>query len=66
MATDLQREWNSTLEQAFGTQTDENDQDNTSSSAHSKNQHLSTRESSGSPVSQEKWLDRQGINNSEM
>lgn len=56
LVTDLQREWDSTLERAFGTQTSADI--GTSTSAHN-NQHFNTRESSGSRVSQEKWLDRQ-------
>ncbi|KAK2602861.1 hypothetical protein N8I77_009363 [Diaporthe amygdali] len=55
LVTDLQREWDSTLERAFGTQTSADV--GTSTSVH--NQHDNTRASSGSHVSQEKWLERQ-------
>lgn len=56
LMTDLQREWDSTLERAFGTQTSADI--GTSTSTHN-NQHFNTMESSGSRVSQEKWLERQ-------
>ncbi|KAK7713206.1 hypothetical protein SLS63_012109 [Diaporthe eres] len=56
LVTDLQREWDSTLERAFGTQTST---DVGTSSSTRNNQYTNTRESSGSRVSQEKWLERQ-------
>lgn len=58
--TDLQREWDSTLERAFGTQTSADI--GTSTSTTRNNQYTNTRESSGSRVSQEKWLERQESN----
>lgn len=58
LVTDLQREWDSTLERAFGTQTSA---DIGTSASVRNDQHagVNTRESSGSRVSQEKWLERQ-------
>lgn len=56
LVTDLQREWDSTLERAFGTQTSA---DIGTSTSVRNDQHVNTMESSGSRVSQEKWLERQ-------
>lgn len=56
LVTDLQREWDSTLERAFGTQTSA---DVGTSSSVPNDQHVNARESSGSQVSHEKWLERQ-------
>ncbi|KAG6356046.1 hypothetical protein INS49_015431 [Diaporthe citri] len=60
LVTDLQREWDSTLERAFGTQTSADI--GTGSTSTRNNQYTNTRESSGSRVSQEKWLERQESN----
>ncbi|KAI3391831.1 hypothetical protein diail_6708 [Diaporthe ilicicola] len=54
LVTDMQREWDSTLERAFGTQTTA-DIGTSTSAAH--NQHTNTRASCGSHISQEKWLE---------
>ncbi|KAG8163283.1 hypothetical protein KVR01_006580 [Diaporthe batatas] len=58
IVTDLQREWDSTLERAFGTQTSAEIGNNSSAQ---QNPRFGTRESSGSRVSQEKWIERQDI-----
>lgn len=62
LVTDLQREWDSTLERAFGTQTSADIGTGTTAR---NNQHTNTRESSGSHVSQEKWLEREDSNMTE-
>lgn len=61
--TDLQREWDSTLERAFGTQTSADM--GTTASVRNNQRFNNTRESSGSRISQEKWLERHESTNTD-
>lgn len=63
LVTDLQREWDSTLERAFGTQTSADM--GTTTSVRNNQRFNNTRESSGSRISQEKWLERHESTNTD-
>ena len=62
LVTDLQREWDSALEPAFGTQ---RSADVGTRATARNDQHVNTRGLSGSRVSQEKWLEREVSNTTE-